>query len=348
MEKNERIKAIDYARAFAMILVMCSHSVPNGSVVKTFVSAMDLPLFFTVSGMVLRYADEYRAKNFLERIKTLFERLLIPYFLWGLIYCKFTLKAPLYLAYGSHLALKKAETVTALWFIPVIFLAEIWCEFVMWIASKKDSRQKAAIELFAAVVFWLVGFIMPKVGGLGYPWGVNVSFVASGYMLFGHTAILFLLKNVNKIHWMISMLCAAFGTGFYFFVFEKNPTEVGFSLTARGIFGSPVRYLFISYVGIVTVMFIATVVDRGKLLKRPLYNIGRNTFGIFVLHKPFTTAIAQIAADKGQSDNPLFIVLAVMVGLIVSFVGIAFLERFIPELLGKRRERQNAGFSKTS
>ena len=83
---KKRINYIDIARAFAIIFIALGHTFVHsehcGFIFKLLYS-FHVVLFFVISGYTFKIKDN---ENIVEFIKNKFVRIMIPYFVWALLF----------------------------------------------------------------------------------------------------------------------------------------------------------------------------------------------------------------------------------------------------------------------
>ena len=93
---------VDYVKAIGIILVVMGHiNFANSNFgIKEWIYAFHMPLFFFATGLVIKEAK--LDKNFFVKK---FKTLMIPYFIWGMIYFQLSFRNIAYIGYGSYNAL---------------------------------------------------------------------------------------------------------------------------------------------------------------------------------------------------------------------------------------------------
>ena len=134
---NKRIKYIDMLKAFCIILVIVGHMGYTPAKVKLLLYIFHIPLFFFLSGMTLN-VEKYDSivQFFLKKFKAI----VIPYFLMNIsiFFIKSVILQPqlilkidiLYFIKALILA-DRMHMYYQLWFLNVLFLAEIVCYFAI-------------------------------------------------------------------------------------------------------------------------------------------------------------------------------------------------------------------------
>ena len=194
MISQTRIQYIDIAKGIGIILVAVGHCPQIYAPLKSLIYAFHMPLFFIISGIVWDKASHekkgYLTRNFVfGKIK----RLILPCYIWGTIYLiistvinhnKPSVLSFAYLLYGSHYGFISSGSLSSLWFLTCMFLTVCGFELVQMLLKNKKSKIPIVV-LF--VVFMFIGYVLPHYS-VGYPWCLDVSFIAAAFMLLGNLA----------------------------------------------------------------------------------------------------------------------------------------------------------------
>lgn len=129
---NRRILWIDSVKGIAILLLLFSHSMTTYDLVKNWILAFRIPIFFIICGYIvhLKYSDGFKQGQFLNLLSKRWYNLFLPYFLFGIIWILF-LNVLRFL--GSEplrfhpliVNLISMEGVASLWFLPTYFFSEI-------------------------------------------------------------------------------------------------------------------------------------------------------------------------------------------------------------------------------
>lgn len=179
VQENKRVLFVDYFKALLMILVIMGHINFANSGIKAWIYSFHMPAFFFISGMMLNYSTSY-SLPLGERIRKYADRLVVPFFLWALVYAKFSYPNLLRILYGSYRSIAQAGALTSLWFLPVMFFAVLMMNQLETGFNKRIVR----IEIMSLIISFAIGFLLPY-SRIGYPWSINVAFIALGFMLSG-------------------------------------------------------------------------------------------------------------------------------------------------------------------
>lgn len=134
-----RLHYVDYARGFAIILLLLSHAIPsNNDLVKIWISSFDMPIFFIICGILcyIKYPDGVKKENAFSFLKKRIFQLGVPYLFFCLLLTIFYFS----LSLVSHsefnllmyiIRIFTLKGIDSLWFLPCYFLAEIIFCFVV-------------------------------------------------------------------------------------------------------------------------------------------------------------------------------------------------------------------------
>lgn len=330
--KKNRIIYLDIARALTIFCVILGHVVDSSTITKNFLYAFHMPAFFFLSGIFCK--DNVKSVDEIKRFITCrFNRLLIPYIVWGCIYSQFSFRNLLYICYGTRETLIRADSLTSLWFLPTLFVADIIVELLIYASS---CLQKKTVKFVGAILFLMIGFMMPH-AKFGNPLGVDIAFVAASFMMTGHILKKMICKNqiwLKKFGAVLTLVllgCVCLGVGIYF-----NKPSVGYVLMANAIYGNVGAFLLGALGGTAILLSLSIGIDCILERKNALIWIGQNTMGIFLVHKPFVELFRKIINRMGFDYNhiPLTIVVALM-SLALSYIAVQIVRRSMPALFGK-------------
>lgn len=344
-KKQKRLRYVDIFKAAAILLVVFHHTMSAWSLTESWFASFGMSGWFFISGLLLKTYRNANVKTSLGYIGKRFLSLMLPYFLWAIFYTGFTIPNLLKIAYGSHSTLSKAGSLTSLWFLPVLFLCQVFYAACNCILRDKFTRPVKLV--LTALCFMAATFIPKKTGG--YPWGLDVSVTAFGFLLLGNVLFpqiqagyRFLKKGTKgRIICAVVMVLAAVSTMTY--KLNVPYLSQGYVLMAEARYGNYLLFLLTSFLGILFMLSLAVLLDlilapRGKI-SGMLTFIGANTMTIFAVHKLVIKAFRAVF-------NPIPFPAAVSVTLTVILTtavccGIAlFLDRFLPAMIGKIPQKE--------
>lgn len=184
---GKRITWIDSVKGIAILLVLLSHSMAGQDLFKNWVFAFHMPIFFIICGYIvnLKYSDGFKKGQFLDLLSKRWYNLLIPYFLFGLIYVIFLNVLKLYggkplvvLPYLKDLVSMKG--IESLWFLPIYFFSEIVLVFFLGIF--KGYSRYLIIALIVVVLSCIDQTTLSWPLSILYKVGAGSVFVFVGYL----------------------------------------------------------------------------------------------------------------------------------------------------------------------
>lgn len=123
---KQRLIYFDITKGFAIFLVVLGH-IFNGSRFDRWISSFHMPLFFIISGCLLKYND-YKNISLKEFIRKRINGLIIPYIYFSIlntilifIINRFIIEDLII----NILRVLVGQSVYALWFLPALFISEI-------------------------------------------------------------------------------------------------------------------------------------------------------------------------------------------------------------------------------
>lgn len=190
---THRIVYIDIAKALGIILVIIGHTVSSNTLCKEILYAFHMPLFFLLSGILIKDTESYNAMSWRKFLKKRFSQLMIPYVLFGLVYSSFSFKNLAFVLWGTRETLIYAGSLTSLWFLPVLFVANIIVGFVLRICHKKLWYH--VLSLF---IIFIIGIKIPHIHQYGNFWG-EISHLSLLFLCFWQNTFARFLTRWPKI-----------------------------------------------------------------------------------------------------------------------------------------------------
>ena len=150
-----RLEYLDIAKAILIITVLLGHCIdPKGEIpfwVKLIYS-FHMPLFFAICGITSHKAKDYSFKGFLKFLGSNAFALLLPYFIWGLIYSPFNLKSMGVLLYGSGRGIIAAGAGNGqFWFLPCLFLDDCKNRYFLKLGLVQKSNELARAKHYGNI-----------------------------------------------------------------------------------------------------------------------------------------------------------------------------------------------------
>ena len=268
MSEN-RLTYLDIAKGIGIILVVIGHSISNTSFVFHFIYAFHMPLFFYISGRCFN-ESKYEFLSFVQkRSKTL----LWPTFVFTLL---------LYIGYYTVGQERDFSYLTvglpdALWFIPVLFCAEILFYPFARMLMKSNVSQRICILTGEVVVALLIGHFLYK-GGIHLIYSIPaicpaLSFYGIGYLMRSYGSSIEKRMNFGVFFFGMSIVafCCESGLTTDIRLNAITPLWIGFIAAIFGIWG---------------ILGISQMVDRceSNIVKTLLMFLGEHTLIIMCLH----------------------------------------------------------------
>ena len=192
---NDRVQWIDFAKGFAIILVVAAHVMPKNDI-NDLMSAFRMPFFFVMAGYLLN-AEKW-GRRWQEFKSKLYRRLLLPYFLSNFLWYPIwfiacyllgdlaiqnwtqrnQLGAFLAIFIGNNYNLGVVLLLYPLWFLPCLLYAElIYLKLHNYFGARTSAFLKAIFILSAAG--YVLGFF------LHLPLGIDIAFAVQIFILAG-------------------------------------------------------------------------------------------------------------------------------------------------------------------
>ncbi len=333
-ELQNRIVFIDYSRAIGIILVIAGHINMYNSFCKVWIYSFHMPLFFLLSGMLIA-PEMVNFKGFIvKRIR----RLIVPFVIWGLIYAPLSIKNFLLICYGSYNSLSMADSLTSLWFFPVLFLSAIVGKIL--ISGIEKSNKKALFYILSIGGVLIIGFLLPGFK-YGYPFGLNVAFIATGFVLIGKCAF-GLLQRIRQTKYYILaiiLVASALISGIAFINIPDN----GYVLMANNYYANPILFLLSALAGSLFIIGVAILLERlcsrFNCFRRVFLYIGTNTIALMLIHKPIINACERLMGTGEIPTGVAFLIVLVITIIICCLITVV-INFFIPQIVGGEYKRK--------
>ena len=331
MTEKARVSYIDIAKAIGIFIVILGHVASVGTPLKTFLYTFHMPLFFMLTGMTYKWPADGTWSSTKKRIARNTGILLVPYILFALIYSKLSFCNLAFIGYSSWHTLRMAGSLSSLWFLMALFMSHVYLLALFKVLPKKYVGNPILL-IITALLFLAIGYLLPYGGKYGYPWMTNVAFVGAAFIFMG---MLFrkLGDGYSKIStaWRWGILIV---TVFLFIVMipTNHPTP-GYVLMADALYGNISLFTLTAILGSASVLLFSHVSDVLFSRISLLLWIGRNTLGIFLVHKFIVSNAHIVLMRLGVDYNNVAAacVIAVLV-LAVSCLFVAAINKYLPFL----------------
>lgn len=336
---KERIKFIDIAKAMAIIIIVFGHTIVRShhcSSIFSFLYQFNVALFFILSGYTFNIK-----RNFKQFIKNKFLRIMVPYFVWAVIFI-----IPYILLgnkVGDSLGTKQSFDLltiikntlygngvnnslrqnTSLWFLPALFSMECIYYFIIKVGKEK-------YDLIKLILLFVIGVLSTKLLTIYLPWGINsVLQIGAGTFYIGYLLSKYnVLEKVFKPLYMIIFLTI----GSFVCIINTSVNYVDYN------YGNYFLTIIAGILMSVVIIYISSLVNKNRTLEY----IGRNTLGILIFHKiivlVFQTKLGIISKSLRNSNLPvelLITAIIVVLSIACSLIITEIIKKIIPILVGE-------------
>ena len=339
MKKKVRIEIIDIAKAITIFLVMMGHSASNmdTSLFRRFLYSFHMPLFFFLAGLSIKPKVLHNKDEVFAFLKKNILALVVPYFIWGLVFGPFSFENILKLIYGSWRSIGNSGTLSSLWYLPCLFLARIYVQVVFNLCERKEQR--TFLYTAIAVLFLAVDYFLPFLEA-GYIWCADIAFSAAAFILLG--VVLrkpLIILSQQKIS-VLSLILAASVVLLYFGTIYQGDALYLIRM-CESDYGNYFWFLHNSLWGSATVLIASMILS---LLSREsshpfstslITYIGTHTMGIFLLHKNIILYLFVPMLSAYITDPLALAFVSSTIVLPIVLLLCRIIEEYIPQLLGQ-------------
>lgn len=341
-KKRTRIELLDVAKAITIFLVIVGHTTANTDTImyRRVLYAFHMPLFFFLAGMSTRPRPIHGREAWGAFLKKNTLALVVPFVVWGLVYAPFSFGNLPKLFYASWESLTQMGTLTSLWYLSAFFVARVFNQAVISLFDTLGVGTKSLAYGLCSVPFFAVGLLMPRLEQ-GYPWCLNVAFVAAGIIFLGialrKSLLIFAVQKefVLLATFIVSLVGLFLGT-----VARGDACDL--VLMCGSDYGNLFWFFVNSATGTMSVltgsMLLIRVAREGAhpFSLAVVSFIGMHTMGIFLLHKPLLQEVLMPFFSSLIPGPQLIAALVASAAALVMSMGLCIvIEHYIPELLGQ-------------
>lgn len=290
---KERITWIDNAKFFAICLVVWGHSsIPEE--LKVWLYSFHMPLFFFLSGTTF---NEIKWKNnFKKFLVSRINGMIIPYLLlsvvavlWAgaklVLFDSGSIKLLLHKIIGIFIQLRGTQFSVGLWFMPCIFLTELFFYILVYKLRKKGL-------LIFGFISAVLGLVYSQYIAVSLPWAIDAVSVALFFMIIGYSGKnIWKCKNRKILLIGVGILCIL-----SIFVSLRHGTRVDMW---AGNYGNSVLFILGAFIGI------GMIVCLSQLFEWNIAQyIGKRTLFIYGIHIILIELFSHILKKVGLNfDN---------------------------------------------
>jgi fucose 4-O-acetylase-like acetyltransferase len=288
---------LDIAKGMGIVCVALVHIYPDTVFFRVTLIFL-LPLFFFISGYLLKPAADIRAYA-VKKARCL----LLPYISFMLVYvCAEAISIALFRENRRHELVefltgiprekgRVGEAMNPFWFVPVLFASQ---QIVNLLVLR--FRKPAQVVILSAMLCaaYLNSVYLPT---LVFPWYLNVSFIAAPIIYIGYRWGRQLLSRFTTVHAVISIAAvAAVVRGWNLDCDMKDIS-----------YGTPVVALIVALSCTHVILKISMYLQRFRSVVVPLRALGNATLVILLTHQ----AIMVVLEELGVRSRPLVSVVCV-------------------------------------
>jgi len=323
MNISLRIKWADVGKGIGLLLVILGHLVTYGHSVFNWIFSFHMPLFFFLSGYVLK-SEVKNLKPFLKKIGI---NLIIPYFVFVIIGLVVSLIIPGWQPTSYKVVFldvfyavtPESLHVGQIWFLFCLAVVQI----LFWLYLKLNLKSKYSIIisicLFAIVAFLIhklnIYFLIDKVHYRFLPFKLDTAFMGLFFFSIGYYAKLTqIVKKLltKKIYLNIFFMVIALGINIFFGAHLNGTVNI-----ADNNYNNLIYYVIAAFAGILSVLYLSKLLENDILLSY----MGKNSLSIFSLHSFFLFLYASIISNI---FGTIYIIMF-NIPLVLCLVGIVFI-----------------------
>lgn len=336
---KSRIKYLDYARVFSIILVMYAHFFTvKDSPLRMWIYSFHVPIFFIITGILI-----YK-KNSKFDIKKQFKNLIVPYFVLSTI----NVVALSILDFINNKdwftnALVNFKNiflflgVKATWFLPCLFIGMVVFYYIKERFKKKESL------LFVLILILLIPYLKIDMGNIATYRVICRSLIASVFIFSGY----FIGQTIDKIKinkrkililFLASIVCTYI---------------LGYADLCYLELSDPFIYFSSAIVGSMLIILLFKYLDEKNIKLRLLEFIGKDSLIFFGTHMVLGYFVKKFISDIAKIDyliSNLYLrgLIILIVVLIIEILGIFIFNILKKKVVGVYGKKTNKSINNSS
>lgn len=321
----KRNATIDIMRAIAIVLVVMGHSNSCNALIKQWIYAFHMPLFFVITGLTF-----HPGKLEADYIRKKIDHLLVPYFLWAMIYSSFSFKNLGKIVYASYLSITSAEALSSLWFLPVMFVATLLASSILMRTDNKGMLAGICVGMY------VLSILLPKIKW-GYPLSLDIAIMATCFILCGYLVKGYINCKPSMRQLLVMLAVGLTVTTIYRF---DSINDNSYVLMSTKRIGNPIIFLADSLSGTLLTFSLAEILGRSVCLSRCMQFIGKNTMVILCLHKPMISVMDMMIFRNIPMHWCIQLMMTSVFTIFLSCLFGGVIDRFAPFLSGRVIQKQ--------
>lgn len=352
---RQRVVWIDYAKGIAILGVLLLHMQGNVSVeISDAINAFDMMLFFSLSGYVFPIRKNLSFGVFLwRRVRTL----IIPGLIFGMLALPLQWVLNVLTAAFAGLPANGVKWVLGFivnlrgregmggipWFLTCLFLMEI-CAYVL-VHILESREYKIPVLAGVAVLTSLIGYEYSVLAHRALPWAGDIAMSLFCFFILGMIVRRLDANVVDRVLAPItlvpSVLVFAAAVVLNVVIFDGGVNAY------LNEYGNYVCFIVGAVSGIWMICALCRTIEHLKslnnIVRRPLLYLGRNTLVIYCVNgliypKFIPWLLSNFGLDASTvAGRVLWVAVALMVNLVICSCVASLINRFAPELLGRKR-----------
>ena len=319
------------------------------------VDAFCMPLFFLLSGFVFSIR---RYSSFCPFLGNKLRTLIVPGIFFaiapfiierviGMLSGKtWTANAYLKWILGIVINLRGHEGLGSIpWFLACLFVVEIGGYILLRLDSRFSLPDQAFIGIGAASI--LIGYLYSSFVHIVLPWGTDIALSMFGFFVFGYAARTH-REAMERVMRPFTIIIAVALLVMAAMLNTRQPVNV-----YMNTYGNLGCYLVGAFAGIWAILTICIGLGRlpnHRVSLSALTYCGRNTLVFYCVNAPiygtlipFVLGMAGLDVDGGSMANQLLCMLgAITINLVVCSAVAEIMNRWMPEVFGKKRTAQSS------
>ena len=332
---------IDMIKGFLVLLVIWGHCLDSKSYVNRMILAFHMPLFFCVSGYLLKYTNAYERSS-IELILEKANRLLVPYFFWEGVLLTISLIIRPFYGNIIHESKVLQSIITCLntteyngvclrlWFFPTLFVSNLYMLFIVRLQNYVKSKK----SVYYIIALFAIHYTMGKVVFDRLPFTMDIAIMATAYMLIGYTSEAF-LKKIKELNKFEAIVLEVFTLGIL--IISVNCSEIGLRMYCN-LYGNYIWTIIGSLSGCILVV-------NGVYIMNKKFNIlnwfSYNSLMIFPLHLAILFFLRWYINEKMlmKQEQPYYSVILFLICVIILIPLANAINKWCPIFNGRSKEK---------